>query len=360
MMAGDGLLVRIKPPLGVLTREQVLSVCEAAQAHGSGAIDLTRRANLQLRGIGAEGWAAMIERLLAGALIDRDPIRETRRNVMVAPDWRAGDDTHRIASELLGRLDELPDLPGKMGFVIDAGATCTLREEPGDFRIERGEGGQLILRADGRDHGIVIAEGQEVAALFALTRWFVASGGAAAGRMARHDPVLPAWATGNIAPSRQRQPIAPGHHELGSAYGLAFGRIQADELAAAITQSSAVAVRFTPWRVVLLEGVSIGAIAGLLDDPHDPLLHVDACPGAPSCPQATVVTRDLARRLAPLVAGRLHVSGCGKGCARSGPADITVTGRDGRYDLATQARAGAPPSHTALTQDEILRQFGAS
>ena len=60
-----------------------------------------------------------------------------------------------------------------------------------------------------------------------------------------------------------------------------------------------------------------------------PILHVDACVGAPACPQASVATRDLAARLAPLVTGRLHISGCAKGCARARAADWVLTGREG-------------------------------
>lgn len=360
MMAGDGLLLRVKPRLGVLTRAQVLDLCDAAQAYGSGAIDLTRRANLQLRGVREGEWHTLLQRLIDGGLVDADPVRETRRNVLVAPDWQAGDDTHRIANELFARLDELPELPNKIGFIVDAGPACMLHEEAGDFHIERGEAGGLILRADGRVSGIVIEPGQEVDGLIALARWFVSSGGASAGRMARHEAALPDWAVGTAVPSASRSCMVPGRHELGMAYGLAFGRVEAGALAAAMQATSAGAVRVTPWRVILLEGASGGQTDGLLDDPADPLLHVDACPGAPSCPQATVATRELARALAPHVAGRLHVSGCAKGCAHPGVADVTLTGREGVFYLALNARAGAPPIRSGLRSTDLLRHFGAA
>ncbi|WP_395664493.1 hypothetical protein [Methylocella sp.] len=84
------------------------------------------------------------------------------------------------------------------------------------------------------------------------------------------------------------------------------------------------------------------AAAGLILDASDPLLRVVACPGAPACAQARASVRPLARALAPrLPAGRLlHVSGCAKGCALPGPADLTLVGRDdGGFDLV---RDGAP------------------
>jgi sulfite reductase beta subunit-like hemoprotein len=70
----------------------------------------------------------------------------------------------------------------------------------------------------------------------------------------------------------------------------------------------------------------------LICDPADPLLRVEACPGAPACASALGETRAFARALAtalPLHAAltrgaTLHVSGCDKGCACSGPASVTV------------------------------------
>ncbi|OZA56048.1 MAG: cobalamin biosynthesis protein CobG, partial [Sphingomonadales bacterium 39-62-4] len=233
------------------------------------------------------------------------------------------------------------------------------------FRIERGGDGGLILRADGRATGMAVAAGREVDALIALAHWFAASGGAKAGRMARHRLVLPEWACGDILPAPSAACIVPGLHDLGLrdgswAYGLPFGRIEARILAGMVEASPAAAVRITPWRVLLVEGAPAVCAGGLIDNPADPLLHVDACPGAPCCPQASVETRDLARRLAPHVAGRLHVSGCAKGCARQRAADVTLTGREGLFDLSLNAPAGALPVRSALSPAELLAHFGAA
>lgn len=357
MQAGDGLLVRVKPQLGRLTRAQWLGLCEAAATHGNGLIDMTRRANLQLRGLREEGWRPLLDRLIALNLVDADPAREQRRNILVAPDWRTGDDSHRIATGLLARLDELPDLPGKTGSVIDAGHACLLSGEPGDFRIERGADGGLILRADGRAAGVPVAFGQEVDGLIALARWFARSGGIEAGRMARHRAPLPSWAAGDSLPAPAAAPITPGPNDLGMAYGLPFGRVEAQRLMQAMQGEAA---RITPWRVLLLEGAADAPLPGLIADPADPLLHVDACPGAPACPQSTVETRALAQRLAPHIDGRLHVSGCAKGCAHAGAASVTLTGRDGLFDLGFDAPAGAPTSHAGLSPARILAHFGLS
>lgn len=358
MATGDGLLVRVRPHLARLTCNQVLALCDAALAHGNGLIDLTSRANLQLRGISESAMPVLLATLAEHGLVSRDPVLETRRNLLVAPDWSVGDDTVRIANDFMARLHELPDLPGKVGFVVDAGRYPTLAGESGDFRVERGLDGRLILRAAGRPCGAALDHGTEAEALVALAHWFVETGGRQAGRMARHSASLPAFARGDLRPANAAQPITAGPHRLGSALGAPFGQIEAQALVRLAGLGTIEALRITPWRLLLAEGH--GDDTGFIRDPADPLLRADACPGQPFCPQATVKTRALARRIAPHVEGRLHVSGCAKGCARAAPADVTLTGRNGRFDLATGARAGAPPVLSGLTPAEVLAHFGAA
>jgi len=358
MESGDGFVVRVRPRLARLEAAQALGLCAAAAEYGAGLIDLTNRANLQLRGV-PEGALTGLRDALAGLdLLDPDIASEQRRNILLAPDWAPGDDSHRLALALLDRLGALPDLPPKMGFAIDAGPAPVLSGDPADFRIERGAGGGLILRADGRAAGCALEPGAEIDRLIELAHWFVQSGGPAAGRMARHTASLPDLAQGTPA-AAPRPALRPGPHPLGPARGLPFGQVAAGDLDRAIRASGAVALRLTPWRVLLLEGGQDGDWPGLVADPAAPGLRIDACAGAPLCPQASVATRDLARRLAPHVSGRLHVSGCAKGCARPGPADVVLTGRAGRFDLAFGARAGDTPVATGLTPGQIIQRFGA-
>ena len=89
---------------------------------------------------------------------------------------------------------------------------------------------------------------------------------------------------------------------------------------------------------------------GLIVDENDPLLRVDACPGAPACRSASVDTRATARGLAASgLAGTLHVSGCAKGCARSMAADLTLVGEAGRYGVI----------RNGTTRDAIERTIAA-
>ena len=350
MMAGDGLLVRVRPALGRMTRAQTIGLCEASLALGNGHIDITNRAALQIRGVSEAGHSALMQRLVALGLADADRERDRQVPVLINPDWSPGDDSSVIAAALIARMDALPDLPAKVGFAIDAGPAPVLSDAPADFRVERATSGELILRADGRAHGVSVRAQDAAEGLIRHAHWFVASGGAQAGRMARHSAPLPDVATKAPAPARPcaaALAAAPGPF-----HAAPFGRIEAAAILA-VMAGGVEAVRLTPWRGLVLEGSDAPS-----DDPADPRLSADCCPGAPACPQASVATRDLAARLAPHVRG-LHVSGCAKGCARPSQAAVVLTGRDGRFDIGRDARAGAPPLQTGLSPDQILALLGA-
>ncbi|MDI9653445.1 precorrin-3B synthase, partial [Burkholderia cenocepacia] len=73
--AADGGLCRIKLPGGRLDARQARAIAAAARRYGSGAIDATNRANLQLRGIRDGATDALTHALLDAGL---GPRRATR------------------------------------------------------------------------------------------------------------------------------------------------------------------------------------------------------------------------------------------------------------------------------------------
>ena len=350
MMSGDGLVVRVRPRLGRLTAAQVLGLAEAAERFGNGIIELTRRANLQLRGVRDHGGLlGALERL---GLLDGDAATEERRNILVAPLWAPGDPTARLAETLESRLGDLPDLPAKFGFAVDCGAGRMLAEASADVRIERGRDG-LVVRADGAGTGRAVEEGEAVARCLDLAAWFAGMRGDGT-RMAQVVAAGALPATWQGAPVAGTSALALGESAAGPVVGVAFGQITARALREVAEASGARAVRLTPWRRLILEGGRRVAHDALILDKDDPLLGVDACPGAPACASATVETRALARALAGRVAGGLHVSGCAKGCARSGAAAVTLVGRDGGFDLVWNGRASDAPVRQGLTPGQVL------
>jgi precorrin-3B synthase len=352
MQSGDGLVVRVRPPMGRLTPAQAQAIAMAAETHGNGIIDLSARANLQLRGVTEASHPRLIEDLRAHGLIDPDVETESLRNLIVTPFRDA--QSIALAATLTVALARMPRLPGKFGFALDTGPRPVLTQASADIRIERAPDGQLILRPEGHPLGQPITDlGQNAVA---MAEWFVASGGITngRGRMAAlvAKGTIPPGCT--FAPAAALPTPAPGLHPGGALVALAFGQMRAETLhqLAALGHE----IRPTPWRMLLLVGAkTLPAIPGLITNPADPILRVTACTGAPGCPQALGETRTLARQLAHILPNRqtLHLSGCAKGCAHPGPADLTLAATRQGYDLIRNGTASDTPSLTALTPQAI-------
>jgi precorrin-3B synthase len=377
MASGDGLVVRVRPVASEITRAQAEGIAALADTHGNGMVELTTRANLQIRGVAEAGLPALTEGLATLGLLDADPEREARRNVVVTPIRKGAVDQCALAQALTDALTdalgEAPRLPGKFGFAVDAGPRRYLADTSADIRIEAGRAG-LIVRADGAARGRAVAGPAEaVAAALALARWFAASGGIGAdgrGRMRRHlaRVALPPELAGDAlpAPAAPAPEAGPWGGPRGGLHfvGAAFGQMPAAALARLGAQAQG-PIRVSPWRMLAVAPAEPEALADdpdLIARPGDPLAGVIACTGAPGCPQASVATRPLARRLARRLSGRLqagatlHVSGCAKGCAHPRAADVTLVGRGGAFDLV---RGGAPweePAARGLDPAAIERQ----
>jgi precorrin-3B synthase len=354
MQSGDGLLVRVRPRLSRLTRSQALTLCDLAEHYGNGVLDLTNRANLQIRGVSEASYPAVLADLGAAGLLDADASTEQRRNIIMAPDWITDDDTHTLGERLLNALQELPELPAKVGFAVDCGMRRHLSDASADIRIERAQGEGLIVRADGADMGRAVTLTSALPAVVEMAQWLAQHVTAQNRRMRSallHHVMPEAWQATSPAPI---SPAAqPGLDALGAWVGAPFGQIDASSLRFTIVQMPDInGLRLTHHRLFILEGAN--ALPDHFITRHDdPLRRVDACPGAPGCPHSSVETRLLARQLAPQINGTLHVSGCAKGCAQTRKADVTLTGRDGRFDLVLNGCAWDQPDALGLTSDTL-------
>jgi len=355
MATGDGLLVRVRPPLGQLSREQALALCDAAETFGSGLIELTSRANFQLRGVSDESWPQLMAFLVEHQLVSDDPDAERQPQLMLAPAWQNGDDTHTIARLLQARGSELATMPGKVGIAIDAGNAPVLGDSAADFRIERSTEGGLMVRPDGYAQGTEVNNTEAaVEQLIRLTHWFVNTDGWESGRMRRHTAPLPDWAPADTAPASPGEKLAMGEHREGMVIGLPFGHVAANTLRNAVSPTVS-SVQVTPWRRLLLQDCdTLPAIDGLIRHNSDPRLAMDACPGAPFCEQASVATQPLAEKLSGWVETSVHISGCAKGCARRSPADVCLVGEAGRFNLIVNGSADSTPVKTGLSESEAL------
>lgn len=369
MQSGDGLVVRVRLPMGAMTSTQAMGIAQAAHRHGNGQIEISNRANLQLRGVRDDSHRTLLSELAALGVLDSDLTAEARRNILISPFNLADSATMDLASELQSRLMELPELPAKFGHVIDIGATRVLAEASGDLRLERGVSGGMILRADGAALGQSVTAQDAVSALITLAHWFVDQGGITQGRGRMRGLI----GQGRTPPNAVEAPVdataipMPGPNMHGCLVGFEFGSFPAETLLALGALGRP--LRLTPWRMMLIEGMSdLGSLRdtqGIIGDPADPLLWVRACPGQPFCPQALGPTRDIARALAPRVPkGKLlHVSGCAKGCAHPTVSDMTLVARPGGFAMARNCKADqvatpAMPTHQFLQNPDLFDAKG--
>jgi precorrin-3B synthase len=388
MPTGDGLLVRIKPPGGLLTPAAAQALAEAASSYGNGVIDLTSRANLQVRGLTHGVLPLFTRAILAAGLADPDPGNERRRNVITTP--LAGDDpaahpqTRPITAALERLLADptLSALPPKFGFAINGGGLLPIPHAPADIRITVAADSWAVTP----DRGNSTPSAPDEAAPLAihLARSFLSVASPETRRMRdlvrTHEPPAPAptsepipvgWhpyknafplaAEGRVRVGAPADSIRPSAQAGAFGVALPFGTTTATDLhhLATLAATFGATLRLTPWRAILLTPIRAPDLPALcqflaplpfITEPTDPRLAISACPGHPACASATVDTRALARALTP--SGPVHISGCSKGCAHPGPARITLVGNAGHYDFIRNGRASDAPVARALTTAE--------
>ena len=379
MQSGDGLLVRVRPWCGALRLDEAKGLADASERFGNGHIDLTRRANLQIRGLrdaGVRGLQDAVERL---GLVDRDAEAEAGRNIMVSP--LAGIDPAeadirpiaRALADLLARDTGLQRLPSKFGFLVDGGGAVAIAAERADISLKAMGGWTMAIGLDTREGtdwvgSTHVDEAAEVAA--AIARIFI---GLVREQGRLRDLGEGAFRRLRAIVQKGLDPIGALSKESlrligvkGSAVGVAapFGRLDARQLrsfASLAEKAGATDIRLSPWRALYVGARDAAAAQtlkkaaqeiGLIVGADDPILRIDACPGTPACRSSSVDTRRTARQLAASAfTDSIHVSGCAKGCARSTPADLVLVGEQGRYGVIRNGTARDLPQRTVEVEE---------
>lgn len=151
--AADGWLARVRVPGGRLSALQLRAIAAAAEELGSGLIDVTARANLQLRGLGEESGTVLARRLSVAGLLP-SPAHDRARNLLASPlagrSRGALDAVDAVVDLLDARLCATPslsELPGRFCFLVDDGSGAGWDARP-DVAVAACGGGRFAILLD--------------------------------------------------------------------------------------------------------------------------------------------------------------------------------------------------------------------
>jgi precorrin-3B synthase len=178
-LADDGLLVRLRLVGGRLDVSALHALLAVAERYGDGAVHLTGRANLQVRGLPSEDGALPAELLGAVESTGLVPSRthELVRNIMVSPATGVAGgraDLRAVAAELDRRLcgsPRLSVLPGRFLFILDDGRGDVL-DRPCDLGLVALDDETAQLRVGG-GYAAVVSLDDAAATLVDLAERFV-------------------------------------------------------------------------------------------------------------------------------------------------------------------------------------------
>lgn len=312
--AGDGGLVRIRLPGGVLD-VRGLDAVEAVAALGNGVVEITSRANLQVRGLDPDDAGAVADALWEGGLLpspEHDRVRNIAADPATDPALVAELDALLCARPELTRLSgrflfavgptsgPLPDIALVDGRLALAGTMTDLRGSP-DLALDAALA--FLDLTDGAWRIADVEDGaQRLAAVLGGSLLAQALPRAAATRLGVHGAMVTA--------------LAP------------LGRLDAGQRATlrALAQP---AVRLSHRRTVTVAAErSVLEDAGFVVHEGSGWWGVTACSGRGACARAEIDVRAAAAQAArtrrPHEPAE-HWSACARGCGR--PADAHERGR---------------------------------
>lgn len=348
--AQDGSLARVRVPGGRLSADQLRALARAAGL-GNGLLDLTSRANLQLRGLSSDA-AGPAAGLLAGAGLLPSAAHDRARNVLASP--LAGRHLRSLAAtdEVVARLDRalcarpgLAQLSGRFLFAVDDGSGLALDPRADVALVAVGSG--FVLIVDGMRTDLSAPVGFAPALALDAAEAFLAACSAAgtgawrigeleggAGHVARRVGARLGKAL------RARPAIAPGvsvqHDGNVAVTALApLGRLDAGLLVA--LAGLVPEVRLSPRRTLTITDVPPGeaeALAaalrglGLVVEPGSGWEGLSACAGLDACPRARIDVRGAATARASVRGPQdpaEHWSACERRCGERADQPIAVT-----------------------------------
>ena len=215
--AQNSFMCRLRIPGSILQAWQMHGTADIADDLGGGYADITTRANLQIREIGAQSAPEILTRLADLGLTSRGAGADNVRNITGSPtagidaqelvDTRP--DSRRIHHHILARR-ELYGLPRKFNIAFDGGGAVPVLEDTNDIGFTAAEilpgydtapgvyyrlglGGITGHRDFARATGVIVAPADTMAVCDAILRVFIAHGDRTDRSRARLKYLLDAW-----------------------------------------------------------------------------------------------------------------------------------------------------------------------
>lgn len=356
--AQDGWLARVRIPGGRVTADQLVALSRGASI-GNGLVELTSRANVQLRGFAAAAGDQLAEIVSEAGLLP-SAAHDRARNVIASPVAGRHPSAREYTDAVVDSIDRgvcadpaMAELPGRFLFVVDDGSGIAL---------DRFADVVLICREDG-NYSLALA-GQATADAFPPADAATVAVAAAAAFLAeRSERGVDAWRIAELEQgaaviARRIATVIAGPLDGPSGHRLAPGRLKQRDGRVALTglvplgrlegpdlarlATIAEEVRFGTGRTVTVVDVDPDAVAmieaelaslGLVVQPGSGWVGLSACAGLGRCPQARIDVRSAAmaraRSRGPGAAAE-HWAACERRCGERADQPIAVAAlRDG-------------------------------
>ena len=388
--AQDGLLYRLRIPGGIINYQQFQTIADIADNHGSGYIDITNRANIQIREIQQSINIEVLKKFQALALASTNAKIDHIRNIMTNP--TAGIDTEELIDtrflvkaweEYITAHSPLGELSAKFSVCFDSGGKVSVRYQPNDIILAAElNNSNVYLRLylsygekgePAKDTGILCKPAEAIQVLAALAETYLKHIDTKNRRKLRLREIInnitvkeylhqvqenlkPAILKITKTPLRASAPLREETHigvhsqrQTGLYYigiVLPLGRLETSQirgLANIAKRYGDSNIRLTPWQNLLLTDIPQNQISeveqeitnlGLNSSPTDIKSFLVACSGKRGCAAASTETKDDALNLVKYLDSlmildssvNIHFSGCSKSCAQHTQADITLLG----------------------------------
>ncbi|MDQ2801534.1 MAG: NirA family protein, partial [Pseudomonadota bacterium] len=220
--AQNAFMCRLRMPGGILTAQQMAGIADLADQLAGGYADITTRANLQLREIGAASAPEMLFRLAELGLTSRGAGADNVRNITGSP--TAGIDPQelidtrphaRALHHFILYHRELFGLPRKFNIAFDGGGRIAVLEDTNDIAFSAvavadgfgpaagvyyrlGLGGITGHRDFARETGVIVPPEDAVRVANAVLRVFIREGDRTDRTKARLKYLLDRWGIGKF------------------------------------------------------------------------------------------------------------------------------------------------------------------